>query len=71
MSPESSDILDLIVGLYKSCEGNWDLLLDKVSSDTGQDQLEKFLHYSAVFLNDMGDYYVLFIGLCVAEKTAC
>lgn len=71
VSPESSDIVDLIVGLYKSCGGDWDLLLDKESSDAGHEELEKFLQYSVVFLNDMGNYYVLFMDPSIVVQIGC
>ena len=52
-SPESGEIFDLIVALHQCCGGNWQALI--TSSDEAKD-LEGFLNYAAVVLDNVGNY---------------
>lgn len=53
-SEESEAIYDLIIGLYKSVNGNWGTLVAN-GSVTNQD-LTGFLEYAAMFLANVGNY---------------
>lgn len=55
-SEESEAIYDLIIGLYKSVNGNWGTLVAN-GSVTNQD-LTGFLEYAAMFLANVGNYRV-------------
>ncbi|KAL3476329.1 dipeptidyl peptidase III [Aspergillus californicus] len=55
VSPESNGIFDLIIALYRSCKGDWDILTEKTS--TGPDDIQKFLDYAALFLSNIGNYF--------------
>ncbi|RAK81447.1 dipeptidyl peptidase III [Aspergillus fijiensis CBS 313.89] len=55
VSPEANGIFDLIVGLYQSCDGDWDALGRR--SHVADGDLELFLDYAANFLSNMGNYY--------------
>ena len=54
MSPESENIFDLIISLYRSCNGDW----KKVQKQAGisDADLEAFLEYAAQFLGNVGNY---------------
>ncbi|KAI0885173.1 dipeptidyl peptidase III [Annulohypoxylon maeteangense] len=55
VSPESIDIFDFILELYKSCDGDWNQI-----SETGgvtEEDLDGFLDYAANFLSNIGNYY--------------
>jgi dipeptidyl-peptidase III len=54
VSPESEPIYDLIITLYKACNGDWKSL----ASQTGvtNADLQSFLAYSAQFLGNNGNY---------------
>lgn len=54
-SPESNNIFDYIIGLYQSCDGDWDLLAGEAG--LGKDELEAWLDYAATFLSNIGNYY--------------
>lgn len=56
VSPESTAIFDLIVELHLACQGDWESL----ASQTGvlRADVESFLAYAAVFLGNIGNYYV-------------
>lgn len=56
VSPESEPIFDFIVHLHRSCEGNWEELRDQLSIP--DDELTKFLDFAAMFLGNMGNFYV-------------
>ncbi|KAI1123465.1 peptidase family M49-domain-containing protein [Nemania abortiva] len=53
VSPESIDIFDFILELYRSCSGNWSTLIEP--GVTAGD-LHKFLTYAATFLSNIGNY---------------
>ncbi|KAI9735180.1 MAG: hypothetical protein M1834_001770 [Cirrosporium novae-zelandiae] len=54
ISPESEPIYDLIITLYKACNGDW----KKVQEKTGvsKNDLQYFLEYAAQFLGNGGNY---------------
>ncbi|KAF8533573.1 peptidase family M49-domain-containing protein [Trichophaea hybrida] len=58
VSPESSVIFDLIMELFRSCNGRWDELVRDIHDipDVGE-QLECFRAYAAVFLTNVGNYF--------------
>lgn len=56
VSPESPDIFDFIISLYHACGGEWDTLVAKC--DITKADLESFLEYAAVFLCNLGNFYV-------------
>jgi hypothetical protein len=55
-SPESISIFQFILEIYKSCEGNWPELASHVGIEL--EELRRFLDYSAVFLGNIGNYFV-------------
>jgi dipeptidyl-peptidase-3 len=55
-SPESISILQFILEIYKSCEGNWPELASRVGIEI--EELRRFLDYAAVFLGNIGNYFV-------------
>lgn len=56
VSPESNSIFDFIMALYNSCDGDWERLACRADIDFRDVQL--FLDYAALFLSNMGNYYV-------------
>ncbi|KAL4899153.1 hypothetical protein BDW74DRAFT_184019 [Aspergillus multicolor] len=54
VSPESEPIYDLIVALYRACDGKWPELAQKTS--VSDENLRFFLEYSAQFLGNCGNY---------------
>lgn len=56
VSPEAEDIFNLIFELHQSCSGAWEALID--SCDISKSDLEDFLEYAALFLANIGNYYV-------------
>ena len=54
VSPESEAIFDLIISLYKSCDGDWKGL----AKDTGttESEMQNFLEYAVQFLGNNGNY---------------
>jgi dipeptidyl-peptidase-3 len=42
--------------IYKSCEGNWPELASGVGIEI--EELRRFLDYAAVFLGNIGNYFV-------------
>ena len=56
MSPESNAIFDFILELYRSCTGDWEKLAANTSVPIAN--LRHFLEYSAVFLGNVGNYFV-------------
>ena len=54
VSPESEAIYDLIISLYKSCNGDWEKL-QKESKITDQ-ALQHFLQYATQFVGNAGNY---------------
>ena len=56
VSPESTLIFDLILELYSVCHGEWESLASRTS--VSLEDLDLFLEYAAVFLGNIGNYYV-------------
>lgn len=56
VSPEANLIFDFVMALYNSCDGDWERLAIRANLDFKEVQL--FLDYAAVFLSNMGNYYV-------------
>lgn len=56
ISPEANDIFDFIIALHKSCNGRWIDLVTK-GAITKQ-ELYAFLDYAALFLSNIGNYFV-------------
>lgn len=56
VSPESEAIFDFIVQLYHLCSGNWERLC--VELKVSDNELTKFLEFAAVFLGNIGNFYV-------------
>ncbi|RDW94407.1 putative dipeptidyl peptidase 3 [Coleophoma crateriformis] len=54
VSPESTDIYDFIISLYKSCDGDWASLQKK--AEITEQELNSFLEYSTQFLGNAGNY---------------
>lgn len=59
VSPEANTIFDLLIELPVSCDGNWLRLLDEgCAMEEAKYELERFMEYAALFLSNMGNYYV-------------
>lgn len=56
VSPESNGIFDLIIELYQSCSGQWTVFVDE--GCVSQEELSAFLDYAALFLSNLGNYFV-------------
>ncbi|KAL2000149.1 hypothetical protein VTN02DRAFT_3488 [Thermoascus thermophilus] len=54
VSPESEPIYDLILSLYKACNGDWNSLAQK--TNVSAENLRFFLEYAAQFLGNCGNY---------------
>ena len=54
VSPESEHIYDLIITLYKHCNGDWKKL--QSDSNLSDDEMQHFLDYAAQFLGNTGNY---------------
>ncbi|EER26060.1 dipeptidyl peptidase III, putative [Coccidioides posadasii C735 delta SOWgp] len=54
VSPESEPIYDLIMSLYRACNGDWKSLGEKTG--VSQDETQHFLEYAAQFLGNCGNY---------------
>ncbi|TPX20082.1 hypothetical protein DIZ76_017879 [Coccidioides immitis] len=54
VSPESEPIYDLIMSLYRACNGDWKSLGEKTG--VSQDEIQRFLEYAAQFLGNCGNY---------------
>lgn len=54
VSPESENIFDFIVSVYKSCHGDWKSL--QTQMDVNDSELTYFLEYAAQFLGNCGNY---------------
>lgn len=54
VSPESEPIYDLILALYRACNGNWTGLAQK--TQVSDEHLRYFLEYAAQFLGNCGNY---------------
>ena len=62
VSPESISIFDFILEAYRSCDGDWSKLASQ--ANVSQDSLTGFLEYAAVFLANIGNYYVGCVKNC-------
>jgi dipeptidyl-peptidase-3 len=56
VSPESPDIFDFIISLYRACDGRWNTLV--VQCGVTPEELGTFLEYCATFLCNLGNFYV-------------
>lgn len=56
VSPEANLIFDFVMALHNSCDGDWESLAIRANLGIGEVQL--FLDYAAVFLSNLGNYYV-------------
>lgn len=56
VSPESQPIFDFIFETYRACDGNWESLAELVG--ISDESLDGYLEYAAVFLGNIGNYYV-------------
>lgn len=56
VSSESEPIFDFIIQLYHSCDGNWEELSDRLGIP--DNDLMSFLDFAAMFLGNIGNYYV-------------
>jgi len=56
VSPESPDIFDFIMDLYHACDGKWDTLVAQCNITL--EELASFLEYAAMFLCNLGNFYV-------------
>ncbi|PGH08246.1 hypothetical protein AJ79_06032 [Helicocarpus griseus UAMH5409] len=54
VSPESEPIYDLIISLYRACNGDWNSLAQKTG--VSAENLRFFLEYAAQFLGNCGSY---------------
>lgn len=54
VSPESEPIYDLILSLYRACDGDWSSLVKK--TQVSDEHLRFFLEYAAQFLGNCGNY---------------
>jgi dipeptidyl-peptidase-3 len=54
VSPESEPIYDLILALYRACNGDWNSLVQK--TNVSEEDLRFFLEYAAQFLGNCGNY---------------
>ena len=56
VSPESTLIFDFILEMYSVCQGEWKSLASRAGVSI--ESLDLFLEYAAVFLDNIGNYYV-------------
>ena len=56
VSPEAESVFDFILEVHKSCNGKWDDLLN--CCGVSKHELDAFLEYAALFLGNVGNYYV-------------
>lgn len=54
VSPESEPIYDLILSLYRACNGDWNSLVQR--TNVSPENLRYFLEYAAQFLGNCGNY---------------
>ncbi|KAL7919267.1 peptidase family M49 domain-containing protein [Trichoderma austrokoningii] len=55
VSPESPDIFDFIMDLYRACDGKWNTLVTQCNITP--EELASFLEYAAMFLCNLGNFY--------------
>lgn len=58
-SPEAIDIFDFILNIHQACGGDWNKLIEQ-GSMTSND-LKAFLEYSALFLCNLGNFYIILL----------
>ena len=56
VSPESGPVYDFIIELYRSCGDDWQSLARQTGVEMSE--LADFLEYAAVFLANVGSYYM-------------
>lgn len=56
VSPEANAIFDFIIALHRHCHGDWQNLAMTARIDLNE--LEGFLDYCAIFLSNIGNYFV-------------
>ncbi|KAG5813677.1 hypothetical protein H9Q74_012556 [Fusarium xylarioides] len=54
VSPESESIFNLVLELWKACEGDWPSLAAK--ADVNEEALSEFLDYAATAMENLGNY---------------
>ncbi len=54
VSPESESIYDLIISLYKHCNGDWSQLSKEAGVENAE--VQQFLEYATQFLGNLGNY---------------
>ncbi|KAJ8131320.1 hypothetical protein O1611_g2308 [Lasiodiplodia mahajangana] len=54
-SPEATEIFDFIVAIYRSCDGQWQELVD--SHGVSAQEVDAFLEYAGNFLCNIGNYW--------------
>lgn len=59
-SRESEAIFDFIISLYRTCNGNWEKLVD--GDVASEDDMTSFLGYAGLFLYNLGNFYVCSIS---------
>ncbi|KAL6409842.1 Peptidase M49, dipeptidyl-peptidase III [Ilyonectria robusta] len=75
VSPESPDIFDFILELYRACSGDWNTLVTECNILL--EELEAFLEYAGMFLCNLGNLYgqrILEFGNCLrmaSPSTSC
>ncbi|KAF2124107.1 peptidase M49, dipeptidyl-peptidase III [Dothidotthia symphoricarpi CBS 119687] len=55
VSPESIGIFEFILELYRSCSGDWNVLVTE--GCISQEDCSAFLDYAATFMSNVGNYY--------------
>ncbi|KAI1274271.1 peptidase family M49-domain-containing protein [Xylaria sp. FL0933] len=68
VSPESSAIYDFILELFGSCSGKWDAL---IGPGISREDIRGFLTYAAMFLSNIGNYFISHDNNGIAENKAC
>ena len=66
VSPESPDIFDFIMDLYHACGGKWDTLVTQCNITS--EELASFLEYAAMFLCNLGNFYVSSASCCWYQR---
>lgn len=66
VSLESPDIFDFIIDLYHACNGKWDTLIAQCNITS--EELAAFLEYAAMFLCNLGNFYVNWANCCCSWR---
>lgn len=56
VSPEANGIFDFIMAMYHGCGGDWEKLATESQVDVNE--VQKFVDYVAMFLSNIGNYFV-------------